>query len=312
MQFFLKLAVGLMLSALLLYFVDWQQSIAILLSISPVPAFFAFLVLSQNILISSWKWQILLFAHGASVSLWRLTRIYWISTFLGNYMPTSFGGDVFRLVMMRDVGSKAMVAASIAVERLTGFLVLLVLSALCLLMRPAYFDKGYLLPLLWLFVGACCLAFVCLVVFGKFFTDQLNRLSCSGFVGKIVSKFLRFIDAVAQYHGNKKELAIAVLISFCFYFVLILCNYLILISVGADIPFKEVCFIAPIIPLISMLPVSLNGLGISEGAYVLFFTQAGVSPSYALAAAILRRLNHLLVSLVGCAFWLPTRSSENK
>ena len=120
------------------------------------------------------------------------------------------------------------------------------------------------------------------------------------------------MDAVAHYKGKKRELVIAILISFCFYFVLILCNYLILISLGASISFKEVCFIAPIIPLISMLPISLNGLGISEGAYVLFFTQAGLSPPLALAAAVLRRLNHLLVSLVGFVFWLPTRSSLNK
>jgi uncharacterized protein (TIRG00374 family) len=81
-----------------------------------------------------------------------------------------------------------------------------------------------------------------------------------------------------------------------------------LLAVGAEVSLLEIIYILPIIHLITFLPLSLNGLGISEGAYVFLFSQAGISPTEALAAAFSRRAAHLLVSLVGGILWIPQRS----
>ena len=60
----------------------------------------------------------------------------------------------------------------------------------------------------------------------------------------------------------------------------------------------------PLVPLVGMLPVTANGLGLAEGAFVLFYTQMGVPADQAFAAALLRRLVTIGVSLPGCAMWL--------
>ena len=61
---------------------------------------------------------------------------------------------------------------------------------------------------------------------------------------------------------------------------------------------------APLIPLISLLPVTANGLGIAEGAFVLFYTQMGVAPDQAFAAALLRRLLTIATAVPGGLLWL--------
>ena len=53
------------------------------------------------------------------------------------------------------------------------------------------------------------------------------------------------------------------------------------------------------IPLVSLLPLTLDGIGVVEGAFVLFYAAAGAPPEAALAAAMLRRPGTLAVSTVG-------------
>jgi uncharacterized protein (TIRG00374 family) len=308
------LAIGILLFSLLIYFVDWRQTIDHFHNIALAPVVFALILLSLNIPVSSFKWRFLLFTQGFKLSLWRLTRCYWISTFFGNYLPTSVGGDVVRLVMMKDLGHQAQVAASIVWERITGFVVLLALSALGLSMRPHYFKAGYLLPFLWLAVGIGVAAFLCLLFFGDQISSILKRLLKvkKGFWGRILQKLLKVADSLAYFQKKKKEILFAMILSVPFYIFIVVFNYLILISVGSNIPLIEVCFIAPIVLLVSFLPISLNGIGVAEGAYVLFYAQAGLLPSQGLAAAVIRRVIHLLVSLVGGALWIRHRSETKR
>ena len=61
------------------------------------------------------------------------------------------------------------------------------------------------------------------------------------------------------------------------------------------------------IAVVTALPLSLNGLGIKEGAYVFFFGLAGIAAPQALALALLSRGLTLVVSLIGGAIYLTGR-----
>ena len=125
----------------------------------------------------------------------------------------------------------------------------------------------------------------------------------------ILSKFEKLMLSIALYREKKYAVMITFVVSLVFYASLVIFQYLTFASLGIDIPFKEVILIAPIIPLISLLPISLNGIGIAEGAFVIMYTQLGVSPEEALAAALLRRILLLLFSLFGGIFILQGKVS---
>lgn len=248
----------------------------------------------------------LLSAQGLNLSLRKLSNCYWISTFFGNYLPTNFGGDVVRLMMLNELGRSAQVAASIVLERVTGFIILIGWTVLSLIMRPNYFKAGHLLPVIWTIVSIGIIAILFLFWFGDKFTALRGFLfkNNSTVVNKISIKIQKMMDAIAYYRGKKKEILLSLIYSILFYIIILIFNYLVLISVGSDLSLSEVFFVTPVIPLVSMLPVSLNGIGISEGAYVIFYSQAGLQPSEALAAAVVRRFIHLTVSLVGGFLWM--------
>jgi uncharacterized protein (TIRG00374 family) len=310
-KIWIKIVVSIILSAVLLYFVDWRQTIGYLIRINPAPAISAVGILSLNFFISSYKWKILLEAKGYRLRLWELTRCYWKSSFFGNYLPTNFGGDVFRVVMLNKVVRSTDLAASIVWERVTGFVVLLFWSALGLIMRPQFFAIGSIYILLWISIVAGIFAFFCLLFFGSAVIKVMEKIkNCmSGNFARLLGKMINIAEAITSYRNDKKEIFLALVFSIPFYIVVIISNLLVLRSVGSDMPLIEIIYVAPVVPLVSLLPISLNGLGVSESAYVLFYTQAWLLPSVALAAAVIRRLSHLLISLVGGIFFITDRSS---
>ena len=71
-----------------------------------------------------------------------------------------------------------------------------------------------------------------------------------------------------------------------------------------NVEIEAVFFIAAWISLFSLIPLSLNSLGLTEGAFVLLYGMVGVLPHEALAVALLGRFFRLIFSLPGGAFLL--------
>ena len=87
-------------------------------------------------------------------------------------------------------------------------------------------------------------------------------------------------------------------------------SYFAFLALGVDISFGTVLFISLLLNVIAMLPISINGWGIREGAFVLLFTQVGVGSAEALSVALLGRVLELLVSSVGGFMYLSHRSGR--
>ncbi len=70
-------------------------------------------------------------------------------------------------------------------------------------------------------------------------------------------------------------------------------------ALGVDVSYGSVLFIVLLINVISLIPISINGWGLREGAFVLMFTQVGVGGGEALAVALLGRVTGILKLTVG-------------
>ena len=66
--------------------------------------------------------------------------------------------------------------------------------------------------------------------------------------------------------------------------------------------------LVPIIMLMSMLPVSIAGWGLREGAAVVLLGEAGINPADALLLSVLFGLISLLIWGFGGLVWLASRS----
>jgi glycosyltransferase 2 family protein len=300
-----KPAVAVSLIAIVVSFVDWRESLLLLGNIRLAPILVALLLLATGLILSTFKWQVLLAVHAVHLPFLRLLSYYWIGSFFSNFALSTIGGDVVRLLCMNKYARPTIVGASIFVERASGLAILLGLAAFGLFMRPQYYIAGGLLATLWLLVAGLGGALGLAVVLGSKVGRWLRMLMAfHRLIDPLLHALNKMALAIDHYRRHAKPITLTFILSFLFYAEVLLFDYSLILSVGGDILLIEVICIAPLIALVSSVPISVNALGVAEGAFVLFYTQAGLTPEEALAAAVLRRVLVLCYSLVGGVIWL--------
>jgi hypothetical protein len=75
-------------------------------------------------------------------------------------------------------------------------------------------------------------------------------------------------------------------------------------AVAIDLDLGRYFIYIPLITAIAVLPISVLGVGIREGAFVFFFTQAGVLKAQALSLSLLLFSQSLLMALIGGIWYL--------
>lgn len=308
-KFFLRAIFSILLLLALFFFLDWRQTLALFRQMDFLPLFLAIPLFPLGLLISAEKWRLLLQAHRVGIGSWTLFKLYWIGAFLSNFLPSSIGGDVSRLAFMRQTGRLAEVAASIVMERLTGFVVLLAFATLSLVCGGVYFQNTSLEYILWLLVVGSWLG-LCLAVFCG------DRLTClvegflrvrEGLASRLLVKWKKVTKALALYRGHRGVLKSCLFLSIVFYLLIIVSQFLFFCSLGIQIELGKVFLVAPLIILISSLPISVNSLGLTEGAYVLLFSLVGVPAEESLAVALLARFLQILLSSFGGIFLFDSK-----
>jgi hypothetical protein len=80
--------------------------------------------------------------------------------------------------------------------------------------------------------------------------------------------------------------------------------WLIGVALGAEVPLAYYFVFVPMVSLLTLLPVSVNGMGVREGGVVLFLKQVGVDEPTALTLALLWFAVFAVVGLLGGVVYL--------
>jgi uncharacterized protein (TIRG00374 family) len=252
-------------------------------------------------LINTRRWQLILGADEQQVRYFVLFRIFQIGQFLSLFLPTSFGGDVYRAWALNQTGVKASKAtASVIFDRLSGLFALLSIgvfgSVLLLDTRNA------LLVLAGYVVGLASF----LSVTGDAVVARLPLTSSKylGFPSRVVRSF-------NSYRHRPAMFAQSLLLAACFQFNVVLivsCYARSLRVVPEQVSFLEMVAVLPLIFLSEVLP-SINGIGVRDGAFVFFFPLVGSTAEQALAVSLLVLLMRYVTALPGAIFWITAPRS---
>jgi hypothetical protein len=108
-----------------------------------------------------------------------------------------------------------------------------------------------------------------------------------------------FFSSMSECMHDRLNLAWVVFLSIAFHIIVVLITFFIFLSVGVYVPFAYCLLFIPIISAIQLLPISISGFGVREGAYVYFFGSVGLSGAEAIAASLSFWAMVALVSLAG-------------
>ena len=245
------------------------------------------------------RWKLLLATNRIAVPFARLSKYHFISIFAQSFLPTSMGGDPVKALYAFREGSKAKVINSILIARTSGLfsLAILVLIALFFVERnKQLYPLGfYVLILLSLMI------LVLLVVFNKSYYQRLQAL---GPIGRFLSKTkINNLLANLAVYKNYRVISLALFYSFFIQIAMIVKSYYVFKGLSINVPLGLFFIYIPIIYFATLLPISINGIGIREGLLLYFFKDFLNAKSDILSVAIiLYFLMFVITSIGGMAF----------
>ena len=295
----LRLTVSLVLIGLIFYKMDLARFVGLMRQANLIGLAVALLLVIVAVVLSAFKWQRLLLVQGVEVSLPRLTAIYFVGLFFNNFLPTSIGGDVVRIYDLAKITDRpAESAASVISERVLASVALGLVAVAGLL-----FSQGRAAQFTQLIGAFCALLLLLLLALltGKRWGPWVARRLPDP--QGLKSKARGFLGGISACVSDRWVLAWVILLSVGFQALVVLINYAIFQALGSQVSLAYCLLFIPIIMAISMLPISINGLGVREGAYAYFFGQIGLSTAESVAASLLFFILVALASLIGGAIF---------
>jgi glycosyltransferase 2 family protein len=299
----IKAVVGLALLAALIRMVDWRATLATLKNIS-LPWIVVLLLLSYVlVLISCIKWRLFLAARGVSISLRKLTDLYFIGYFFNNFAPSNVGGDIVRSYILGEhIGSQSNSFGTVFLERFTGIVALNGLAVLAAVIRPELLANRILQVLM---AGmALGLGLILLLILSRS-AQQWASMGLQRLPAKApVEKLKRFIDVIFYFQAHRAIMVQAMLLSVLFHLFTIVNTQAACWALGLQVHFLDLAVVVPVVLMVAAIPISMNALGIMEGAFVYFLGLAGLDAASALSVALVLRAKNILLALLGGGLFL--------
>jgi hypothetical protein len=263
------------------------------------------------VLISVWRWRVLLAAQHVVVPDGRLMNSYLVATFFNNFLPSNIGGDVIRVHDTAQAsGSKTLATTVILMDRGIGLLGLLLVAAVAATSAPAGpAALPGLGPVLWLgfLAGALVIAPLVLAPHGVArLLGPLRRIHhewVSLRIARLTGALGRFGEAPhAMLWGFAGAVAVqAVLVAF---------YAAIVRSMGMSVPWWYLAVVVPVSFVVQMAPISVNGFGVREATFAYYFSRLGLPIESAIAVSFMGAVLVMAFSLSGAVAYVARGASR--
>jgi uncharacterized membrane protein YbhN (UPF0104 family) len=296
----LKAAVSIVLLALLFSKVDVGRLWTVARTAS-VPWLVGALALYLGmILVSAWRWGLLLRAQHILHSFRGLTSSFLVATFFNNFLPSNIGGDVIRIADTAPAaGSKTLATTVVLIDRGLGLLGLVLVAALGASAGLGPAKVGPVGPgMLWAGFGLAAMLATPALLNPEGFTRILQPLRIlhpewvDERLGRLTAALSRFKESPASLASCFAGAIGVQLILVAFYLA-------IAHSLRIPITFAQLAVIVPISFIVQMVPVSMNGFGVREATFGFYFTRLGLPLESALLVSFIGAALVLLFSLSG-------------
>lgn len=259
-------------------------------------AFLALVGTAGALVLSSWRWQRVLGAIDMPTPLQPLIAHVFAGQFVSNFLPSTVGGDVLRVSRLSSTNGQRLESfASVALERLTGFLILPILTLAALAGNPSLLRLGLATRLA---VGLSVATLVALVVILAVVGNQ--RLGARLARRRRWTAPLRAVhDGLSRMRHNPGDAISVIVVALAYQVTVLLAAWAAGHALGLDLGWSAIMAFIPVVAIAQVLPISLNGIGLREGALVLLLAPLGIDHGQAVAFGLLLYGMNLLVSLAG-------------
>ncbi len=305
----LKIVVSVGLLYVLLSRVDLARLAAQARSASPAWLGAALGLYLLAIMISAWRWNLLLRAQRVEVPFGALANSFLIATFFNNFLPSNIGGDVIRIGdTARPARSKTLATTVVLVDRGVGLVGLVFVAATGATLAAGMSDAiGPLGPgLLWAAL-ALALGVAVPVLLLPHGVGRVLRPLRAIHQEWVEVRIERLVEALGRFRAAPQAIlacfggAILVQATLVGFYVAVAH------AIGVRIAVSHLAILVPISFVFQMLPVSVNGLGVREWVFGAYLTRLGLPLESALALSFIGAALIMLFSTSGAVVYLSRR-----
>jgi hypothetical protein len=224
------------------------------------------------------RWCLLLWAQAARISFWQAYRLTWAGNFASNFLPSTIGGDGFRMLAVHPyTGRKAVSIGSVVLDRMINM------------------------------AAMACLIPVPLIIFGDSLRQMLGFSMAFplGLQNLIDKYFHKLVVAYRAWASKPAAFVFAFLAAWPSNLLPMAVTWLLGSQLGIQVSFWQVMGVQTVTYFLSVLPISVNGYGLREVAYTTLYAALGASVEQASTLALTTRLLTVLSTIPG-AIWLSS------
>ena len=256
----------------------------------------ALLLQFSSTAVSAYRWQLIM----QNLYFGQNFTFYWRSYFKGMFfnqgLPTSIGGDAIRMLDIANRGFRKRDALyGVMVDRIIGLGALMSLTLLAYLLNPDLLPKQVHRPIL-LIISTGALGFFS-IFFIKYFT-WLNRFPKLAFISTIAERLHKALSS---------QRFLLVVASLLIPILALLGFFATGWALGLRFSLMTYFAIVPPALVLTVVPISVAGWGVREGALVGLFSLIGADKTAVLMMSLLYGLTLIIVSLPGLVTYLKGR-----
>jgi hypothetical protein len=257
------------------------------------------------ILLSAWRWRLLLDAQHVSIPAGHLVNSYLVATFFNNFLPSNIGGDVVRIRdTARQAGSKTLATTVVLMDRGLGLLGLLSISAIGASVAAAAGRRAPVLAsMLWLALAGGLTVSAAAVLLPRAVARLLSPLQLIH-QEWVEERIGRLTGALTKFRSAPGALVTCLLGAVLVQAVLVGFYVTIVRSMSIPISAWHLAVIVPISFVVQMAPVSLNGFGVREATFTYYFSRIDLPIESALVVSFMGAGLIILFSLSGAVAYL--------
>ncbi|OQX26338.1 MAG: hypothetical protein BWK80_10990 [Desulfobacteraceae bacterium IS3] len=265
--------------------------------------------------LNAYRWMILLKAASEyPIPLWRLAYSQVVGQFFSVFLPSDMGGDVYKIHdIHKFYKSHSKSIVSVFLTRVFGFLAMGAILTVGLIISH---NMIRLQSIFWIALTYSLFSFaaIALLIEKKLLTLILEK---SDFTKEIKNKYiLKLVNVFKELNAvmtNRKAVLSTLLLSFIFQILAIVIIFFYGLTVNIILSFQSLLLVVPLIMLISALPISINSLGLREGAFVYFLGWLGLTNEQGMFVALLSRLvSGIIIPLIGGMLFVLLRRRIDK
>jgi glycosyltransferase 2 family protein len=301
----LRVAIQLALSGALIAYILWQIDVGAALheiaSSNPLYLLAAAALYLSTFWPLAWRWKILLDSKGIHESLGWLTKAYFVGYSVSQVLPTSMGGDAVRIVehARKRPQAKGEAAGAVLMERAVGAAATLVLVALGFVLAAGRYDNIQGLVKIE-FASVIFLVLGGILVFSRRVNTFLQeRVFPHGRAVRLQRPMTSLWKALHGYRWQWRALSAVLVLSVALQLVRAFSIWACGEAVGVSLSPTVYIILGPLLFLIMMVPITINGLGVRESFFVFFLGRFGIDADAAFAVGFLFFTVTIIAALPG-------------